>query len=61
MSKYKEALEDMVNQFAYKFDGKGKTPPSIGTGGLSALEYAFWALGWEDPIDYLRNYLKEKE
>ncbi len=45
--KYKEALEDMVNQFAY--------PCSIGgiahitTGGLSALELAFEVLDYPDP------------
>lgn len=46
---YKEALEDMVWQFAYRFDGKAKLPPSLGTGGLSALEHAFSVLGWDDP------------
>jgi len=41
-------LEDMVNQFAY--EGKvvdGIT--TISTGGLSALEGAFAALGYDDP------------
>lgn len=45
---FKEALEDMVNQFAYP-----GTPVdgivSITTGGLSALEGAFEALGYSDP------------
>jgi len=42
----REALEGMVLQFAYDSDG---TPPTIHTGGLSALEGAFAALGWPDP------------
>ena len=46
---YKDALEDMVYQFAYQWDGSGNRPPSLGTGGLSALEYAFRVLGWPDP------------
>ena len=37
-----DALVDMVLQFAYDSDG---TPPTIHTGGLSALEGAFAALG----------------
>lgn len=45
----REALEDMVWQFAYKADGKGKKPPVLFTGGLSALEHAFSVLGWPDP------------
>ena len=44
---YKEALEDMVWQFAYR-DTKGNKPV-LHTGGLSALEGAFEVLGWEDP------------
>ncbi|MFZ2937625.1 MAG: hypothetical protein WA066_02850 [Candidatus Omnitrophota bacterium] len=43
----RNALEDMVNQFAYSFDN----PPRIGTGGLSALEHAFEVLGYPDPKD----------
>lgn len=46
---YKEALEDMVWQFAYKADGKGRKPPVMFTGGLSALEHAFDVLDWPDP------------
>lgn len=45
----REALEDMVWQFAYRFDGAAKRPPSLGTGGLSALEHAFGVLDWPDP------------
>ena len=46
----KEALEGMVWQFAYDtvIDGK----PALTTGGLSALESAFDALGWSDPHIY---------
>lgn len=43
----KEALESMVYQFGYRGVKDGK--PCIGTGGLSALEEAFFALGWDDP------------
>jgi len=44
----REALADMVNQFAYETqtDGGG----ALYTGGLSALENAFCALGLSDPI-----------
>lgn len=45
----REALADMVNQFAYKSDGKGRKPPVMFTGGLSALEGAFYELGYPDP------------
>lgn len=44
----REALEDMVNQFALPCktaDGKC----ALGSGGLSALEAAFDVLGWDDP------------
>ena len=47
MNKYKEALEEMVWQFGYRGTKKGQ--PIIWTGGLSALEGAFEALGWDDP------------
>lgn len=43
----REALEDMVWQFAYR-GVKGRRL-ALGTGGLSALERAFDALGWDDP------------
>jgi hypothetical protein len=43
----REALEDMVYQFGY--DGVKDGQPTIWTGGLSALEGAFEALGWDDP------------
>jgi hypothetical protein len=42
-----EALIDMVYQFGYRGVVNGK--PVISTGGLSALESAFEALGWDDP------------
>jgi len=44
VERLREALVDMVNQFAYPTRG-----PKISTGGLSALEDAFEVLGWEDP------------
>lgn len=43
----REALEDMVCQFAYKGTRDGKL--ILHTGGLSALEEAFDALDWDDP------------
>lgn len=49
MNEYKEALKDMLNQFAYKSDGAGRKPPVMFTGGLSALEHAFGVLDWPDP------------
>ena len=52
-TKYKEALEDMVFQFGYRGVRNGK--PMIWTGGLSALESAFEALGWDEP-----HYLPEE-
>lgn len=47
INKYKEALESMIFQFGYY--GTKNNKPIIYTGGLSALEEAFEALGWEDP------------
>jgi len=49
----KESLKDMVWQFGYKNVKDGK--PVIHTAGLSALESAFEALGWDDP-----KYLPEE-
>ena len=46
-TKYKEALEDMAWQFGYRGTKDGKEV--IHTGGLSALETAFFVLGWDDP------------
>ena len=37
----------MLYQFAY--DGVKDGRPVLHTGGLSALEYAFEVLGWDDP------------
>jgi hypothetical protein len=45
MEQYKDALIDMVNQFAYSLED----PPRITAGGLSALENAFSVLGYPDP------------
>jgi hypothetical protein len=42
-----DALEDMVFQFAIRGTKDGLE--CLGTGGLSALENAFAALGWDDP------------
>ncbi|MBC8274801.1 MAG: hypothetical protein H8E40_07530 [Chloroflexi bacterium] len=50
VNKYKDALQDMVWQFGFRGTKEGK--PIIWTGGLSALEGAFEALGWED-LHYL--------
>lgn len=45
--KYKDALEDMVDQFSHRSnDDKRRW---MTTGGLSALEHAFAGLGWDDP------------
>ena len=44
----KEALIDMVNQFAYRGTYEGRE--NLHTGGLSALEDAFSALSISDPI-----------
>lgn len=41
------ALADVVHQFGYEAVQDGQ--PAITTGGLSALEGAFEALGWADP------------
>lgn len=40
------ALDSMTRHFAYSTDSG-----QWHTGGLSALEYAFEALGWDDPCD----------
>lgn len=44
----REALVGMVEQFGYWSDTVG----GYWTGGLSALEFAFDALGWDDPHPY---------
>lgn len=43
----RDALEDMVWQFSYRSVVDGRLV--MHTAGLSALEAAFDALGWEDP------------
>jgi hypothetical protein len=43
----REALESMCIQFA--FNTTHENAPALTTGGLSALEEAFAALGWSDP------------
>ena len=44
---WREVVEDLVCQFAYH--GNDDTRHWLHTGGLSALESAFDALGWDDP------------
>jgi hypothetical protein len=46
-ARYREALEDIAWQFAYPGSKDGRLV--LSTGGLSALESAFEALGWPDP------------
>lgn len=48
-AKYKDALTDMVWQFGYRHNGKGRKPASLFTGGLSALEHGFSVLDYTDP------------
>lgn len=45
--KFRDALEDMVYQFAYRSGDNNRR--WFTTGGLSALEHAFAVLGWDDP------------
>ena len=47
MDKYEDALDSMVRQFAPR--GVKDGVPVLFTGGLSALEESFRALGWSDP------------
>ena len=47
MNEYKEALEDMVWQFAHRGTKGGKS--ILWTGGQSALEHAFGVLDYHDP------------
>lgn len=42
-----EIIEDLTTRFAYRGQHKGRF--ALYTGGLSALEHAFSALGWDDP------------
>jgi len=55
MNKYKEALESMVWQFGYR--GLRGKRQMIYSGGLSALEEAFDALGWDNPHYVKFNYM----
>lgn len=43
----KDALEDMVGQYAHHTVVNGRR--AYTTGGMSALEHAFEALGWDEP------------
>jgi len=47
VAELREALTDMVYQFAYTDESSGRL--TIRTRGLSALESAFLALEWPDP------------
>ena len=47
MPSERDALEAMAYQFAYSAVKDGQ--PALRTGGVSALEEAFEALGWDDP------------
>ena len=51
---YREALEDMVFQFAYR-SINSDNQRILHAGGLSTLEYAFRTLGWPDPYVVLDN------
>ncbi len=51
---YKEALEDMVWQFAHR--GIKNKRAILYTGGLSALEGAFSVLGWDNPKYFDDDY-----
>lgn len=44
---WRDVVEDMVFQFAYRDNDNERR--WLSAGGLSALEYAFEALGWDDP------------
>ena len=44
-ARWRDLVEGLANQFAYPRDD----PPRLSTGGLSDLEAAFDALGWDDP------------
>ncbi len=50
VGEYKEALADMVNQYAFR--GTNGKVPILYTGGMSALEQAFDVLGYSDPHDF---------
>ena len=52
---YKEALLDMVCQFACHCQDKQRGLPAFTSGGLSALEHAFDVLGWDDPMPCPEN------
>ena len=42
-----EVIEDLLCQFAYRTKKNGRL--ALTTGGLSALESGFCAIGWDDP------------
>jgi hypothetical protein len=53
----KEALESMIWQFAYR--GIRNKKPVLYTGGLSALEEAFEALGWTNPYFLTKTEIED--
>lgn len=53
MTELRDALERLILQFGFR--GVKNNKPIIWTGGSSALEEAFEALGWTDP-----HYLQEE-
>lgn len=55
--KLRDALEGMVLQFAYWSNSAG----GYWTGGLSTLEDAFDALGWDEPHPYPEDRCDEKD
>lgn len=55
----RDALEDLTLQFAYPTTVDGV--PAYCTGGLSALEGAFAALGWDDPHAVLTHATTEHD
>lgn len=50
-----EQLEDVLRSMVIQY-GDHLNGPRIGTGGMSALEGAFEALGWDDPHSVESEY-----
>lgn len=50
VSELKEFAEDVIYQFGYHINYKGRL--HLSSGGLSTLEWAFDILGWPDPKPY---------
>jgi len=58
-AEYRELLEDVALQFAYRAGGKQKSLRCLTTGGLSTLEAVFAALGWDDPHYVTEGYCEQ--